>query len=102
MARLWDVGRSEPIRVGKASPTEGTLPGAVYFILKYADKDDALNRAIQANAMVGGDNASRAIAIGMVLGAYKGISGVKKEWLESLEQYEYCETLLMKLPLLKM
>ena len=23
MARLWDVGRSEPIKVGKASPTEG-------------------------------------------------------------------------------
>ena len=33
MARLWDIGRSEPIKVGKASPTEGTLPGAVYFII---------------------------------------------------------------------
>ncbi len=73
MARLWDIGRSEPIRVGKASPTEGTLPGAVYFILKYADDDDGLKHALQANAMVGGDNASRAIAIGMVLGAYRGI-----------------------------
>merc|ERR1711871_74888 len=31
MARLWDVGKSEPIKVGKASPTEGTLPGAIYF-----------------------------------------------------------------------
>ena len=101
MARLWDIGRSEPIRVGKASPTEGTLPGAVYFILKYADREDALNRAIQANAMVGGDNASRAIAIGMVLGAYKGVNSIRKDWLESLEQYEYCENLLMKLPLLK-
>jgi len=29
--------------------------------------------AVKANAMVGGDNASRAIAIGMVLGAYNGI-----------------------------
>ena len=101
MAKLWDIGRSEPIRVGKASPTEGTLPGAVYFILKYADKEDALNRAIQANAMVGGDNASRAIAIGMVLGAYKGIQSIRKDWLESLDQYEYCENLLMQLPLLK-
>ena len=27
MARLWDVGKTEPIKVGKASPTEGTLPG---------------------------------------------------------------------------
>ena len=100
MARLWDIGRSEPIRVGKASPTEGTLPASVYLILKYVDDEDGLNKAIQANAMVGGDNASRSIAIGMVLGAYNGVDAIKKEWLESLEQYEYCENLLSKLPLL--
>ena len=56
MARLWDVGKSEPIKVGKASPTEGTLPGAVYFIVKY----DNLAAAARANAEVGGDSASRA------------------------------------------
>ena len=70
MARLWDVGKTEPIKVGKASPTEGTLPGAVYFILKYKD----YTAASQANAMVGGDNASRSIPIGIVLGAYQGIA----------------------------
>lgn len=70
MARLWDVGKTEPIKVGKASPTEGTLPGAIYFILKYKD----FAAAARANAMVGGDNASRSIPIGMVLGAYQGIS----------------------------
>jgi len=101
MAKLWDVGRSEPIKVGKASPTEGTLPGAVYFILKYANQPDGLNKALQANAMVGGDNASRAIAIGMVLGAFFGVDAINKVWLHSLEQYEYCETLLSKLPLLR-
>ncbi len=100
MARLWDIGRSEPVRVGKASPTEGTMPGAIYFILKYADEEDGLNRALQANAMVGGDNASRAIAIGMVLGAYFGVDSIKKEWRESLDQWAYCEELLNKLPLL--
>merc|ERR1719262_109930 len=52
MARLWDVGKTEPIKVGKASPTEGTLPAAVYFILKYAG-DDGLVEAAKANAMVG-------------------------------------------------
>ena len=101
MARLWDIGRSEPIRVGKASPTEGTLPASVYLILKYVDEEDGLNKAIQANAMVGGDNASRSIAIGMVLGAYKGVNAINKDWLNSLEQYEYCENLLSKLPLFK-
>lgn len=101
MARLWDVGRSEPIKVGKASPTEGTLPGSVYLILKYVDEDEGLKKALQANAMIGGDNASRAIAIGMVLGAYFGIEAIPQPWLDGLEQYEYCEELLEKLPLLQ-
>ena len=101
MARLWDIGRSEPIRVGKASPTEGTLPGAIYFILKYADLKNGLKQALQANTMVGGDNASRAIAIGMVLGAYKGVDAIPNEWKEGLEDWEYCEELLEKLPLMK-
>jgi ADP-ribosylglycohydrolase len=101
MARLWDIGRSEPIKVGKASPTEGTLPGAVYFILKYADRTDGLKKAMQANAMVGGDNASRSIAIGMVLGAYKGIGAIPPLWKETLDQWQYCDNLLNKLPLLR-
>ena len=101
MAKLWHIGRSEPVRVGKASPTEGTLPGAVYFILKYADQEDGLKKALQANTMVGGDNASRAIAIGMVLGAYKGVNAIPDEWKEGLDDWEYCEKLLEKLPLLK-
>ena len=63
MARLWDVGKTEPIKVGKASPTEGTLPSSVYMILKY---EHSLIDAAKANAMVGGDNASRAVAIGLV------------------------------------
>jgi len=101
MAKLWDIGRSEPIRVGKASPTEGTLPGAVYFILKYADDPEGLKHALQANAMVGGDNASRSIAIGMVLGAYKGLSAIPTEWKETFDDYDYCDEMLNKLPLLK-
>jgi ADP-ribosylglycohydrolase len=101
MARLWDIGRSEPIKVGKASPTEGTLPGALYFILKYVNQEDGLKKALQANAMVGGDNASRSIAIGMVLGAYKGVHAIPSAWKETLDQWVYCESLLNQLPLLK-
>jgi ADP-ribosylglycohydrolase len=101
MARLWDIGRSEPIRVGKASPTEGTLPGSVYFILKYADDEEGLKHALQANAIVGGDNASRAIAIGMVLGAHKGVGAIPQEWKDTLDDYAYCDEKLNKLPLLQ-
>lgn len=99
MARLWDVGKSEPIKVGKASPTEGTLPGSIYFIVKYQDD---LMGALQSNAAVGGDNASRGVAIGMVLGAWEGVEAIPpslgplhlKEWTTSAK-------LLDTLPLLR-
>ena len=97
MARLWDVGKSEPIKVGKASPTEGTLPGAIYFIVKYQDD---LVEAAKANVMVGGDNASRSIAIGMVLGAYHGVDVIPSELRDGLNQWQHSEDLLMNLPLM--
>ena len=95
MCRLWDVGKSEPIKVGKASPTEGTLPSSVYIILKYVDDFTA---AAKANAMVGGDNASRAVAIGMVLGAYHGVHGIPKYLRDGLNAWEKCDALLNALP----
>jgi ADP-ribosylglycohydrolase len=97
MARLWDVGKSEPIKVGKASPTEGTLPGALYFILKYND----LVKASKANAMVGGDNASRSIAVGMVLGAAQGAGAIPADLRESLNHWESSAKLLKTMPLLR-
>jgi ADP-ribosylglycohydrolase len=66
MSRLWDVGKSEPIKIGKASPTEGALPAALYFAIKYQDDPEA---ALIANANCGGDSAARGIVIGMLLGA---------------------------------
>ena len=111
MARLWDVGRTEPIKVGKASPTEGTMPSSIYIILKYsANTDGALNNfiaAARANAMVGGDNASRAVAIGAVLGAYYGVEGIvdpassgEAHLKTGLNAWKRCEAWLDKLPLL--
>jgi len=99
MARLWDVGKTEPIKVGKASPTEGTLPASVYFIVKYAG--DFAGAAI-ANTMVGGDNAARAMAIGMVMGAAQGVEGIPASLGKGkLVEWEACEALLDQLPLIK-
>ena len=97
MATVWDSSTSQPIKVGKASSTEATLPGSIYFILKY--QDDMI-QAFKANAMIGGDNASRAIAIGMVLGAYHGIDAIDSKWRDTLNHWKYCETMLEALPLL--
>ncbi|CAE8593209.1 unnamed protein product [Polarella glacialis] len=97
MAKLWDIGKSEPIKVGKASPTEGTLPSSVYIILTY---EEDLAAALKANAMVGGDNAARAVAIGLVLGAYHGASAIPAELKSGLNAWRRAERLLRKLPLL--
>eukprot|EP00440_Ansanella_granifera_P066980 gb/GFBE01072638.1/.p1 GENE.gb/GFBE01072638.1/~~gb/GFBE01072638.1/.p1 ORF type:complete len:379 (+),score=105.22 gb/GFBE01072638.1/:1-1137(+) len=98
MARLWDVGKSEPIKVGKASPTEGTLPSSVYIILKY---EEDLIGGLKANAMVGGDNAARSVAIGLVLGAYHGVKAIPEDLKSTLNAWPKAEKLLRKLPLLK-
>merc|ERR1712129_460262 len=97
MARLWDVGKTEPIKVGKASPTEGVLPGAIYLILKHMD----LVKAAQANAMVGGDSASRSVAIGMVLGAWQGVEAIPKRLRDELVGWDRLDGLLEKLPLIR-
>ena len=85
---MWfDLGNQDfkantpPIKVGKASPTEGALPGALYFALKYAS---SLEEALIANAGVGGDSAARGIVIGMLLGAVHGPAGLPARWLATL------------------
>merc|ERR1712232_818555 len=97
MARLWDVGKSEPIKVGKASPTEGTLPTSVYLILKY---ENDFTAGVKANAMIGGDSASRSIAVGMVLGAWNGVKAVPEDLQTTLNAWKKCDKMLNKLPLL--
>lgn len=97
MARLWDVGKSEPIKVGKASPTEGTLPTSVYLVLKY---QNSFEDGVKANAMIGGDNASRSIAVGAVLGAYHGVEAVPADLKNTLNAWKKSEKLLSSLPLL--
>jgi len=97
MARLWEVGKTEPIKVGKASPTEGTLPGSVYLIVKHND----FYEAAKANAEIGGDSASRSVAIGMVLGAWQGLEGIPQRLKDTLIGYDKYDKLLNQLPLIR-
>jgi len=98
MARLWMTGgRTEPIKVGKASPTEGTLPTSVYLVLRYQNDFDA---GAKANAMVGGDSASRAVAVGAVLGAYLGVEAIPENLKTTLNAWKKCEKMMNSLPLL--
>ena len=55
----------------------------MYFILKYGST--SFKSAVQANVFVGGDSSTRAIPIGMILGAHYGLSeGVPKGWVATL------------------
>jgi len=94
MSRLWEIGKSEPIKIGKASPTEGALPASLYIALKY--KDD-LPKALQVNANIGGDSAARGIVIGMLLGAVHGQDFIPSHWLETLNSYKEVNELFAKL-----
>ena len=57
---------------------------------------DDFTAAIKANAMVGGDNASRAVAIGMVLGAYHGVETIPTELRDGLNAWDKAEKLMDK------
>lgn len=106
MARLWDVGKSEPIKVGKASPTEGTMPSSIYMILKFSEgPEKSFTAAARANAMVGGDNASRSVAVGTVLGAWFGVGAIgdekeggEKHLKDGLNAWGRCEKMLKAAP----
>lgn len=92
MSRLWDIGKTEPIKIGKASPTEGALPSALYFSLKY-QKD--MEAGLIANANCGGDSAARGIVIGMLLGALPGNSlGSTHRWVSGLNAMSRVQVLM--------
>jgi hypothetical protein len=81
------------------------MPSSIYIILRYSAQCDspaeAFERGVKANAMVGGDNASRSIAVGSVLGAIAGKQGVfaNKLLRDGLNARVDCEAMLNTLPL---
>lgn len=95
LARLWEVNKEEPIKIGKASPVEGALPAALYFTLRY---QHSLERALIANANVGGDSAARAMVIGTLLGAIHGETSIPARWTRALNALPHVNALIARLP----
>lgn len=101
MGKTW---HGKPLEKGKCSiskesATENALPAALYFMIRY--EEDDIIKAFIANTKVGGDNGSRAVAIGMVLGARSTGSIIPDEYKKALNHYEHIQELLPQLPLLK-
>lgn len=68
-------------QLGRACPIPQALP-AVLWLVRHHGQDFA-TAAIE-NAMAGGDNCARALALGMLLGASLGIESIPASWREEL------------------
>lgn len=68
-------------QLGRACSIPQALP-AVLWLVRHHGNDFA--QATIENAMAGGDNCARALALGMLLGAAHGIEAIPAEWREGL------------------
>jgi ADP-ribosylglycohydrolase len=68
-------------QLGRACPIPQALP-AVLWLIRHHGHD--FQTATIENAMAGGDNCARALALGMLLGAAHGIEAIPAAWREGL------------------
>ncbi|WP_395741100.1 ADP-ribosylglycohydrolase family protein [Prosthecobacter sp.] len=68
-------------KLGRACPIPQALP-ATLWLVRHHGNDFA--QATLENAMAGGDNCARALALGMLLGAAHGIEAIPSAWREGL------------------
>ena len=67
--------------LGRACPIPAALPSVVYLALKHGGDTET---AFIENAMAGGDNCARALALGMLPGAANGIDSIPDQWRNEL------------------
>jgi ADP-ribosylglycohydrolase len=68
-------------KLGPACSISSALPSVLYLAMKYGDD---IETAFIENAMAGGDNCARGLALGMLLGAANGISSIPEHWVDEL------------------
>ena len=68
--------------------------GVIHLIAKY--ENDLREALIQA-VMAGGDNAARAMAVGMILGAYLGEEHLPAPWVTELKKGKEIQNLLSQI-----
>jgi ADP-ribosylglycohydrolase len=55
---------------------------------------DDTETAFTENAMAGGDNCARGLALGILLGAANGISSIPKHWVDELNASSHLDELI--------
>lgn len=79
---------------GQNGQVPEAFPGMIHLIMKYEnDPGEALTQAV----MAGGDSASRAMAVGMVLGAHLGTKAFPGKWLGGINRAPEILALLGKM-----
>jgi len=79
---------------GQSCHTSDAFPGVIHLIAKY--ENDLREALIQA-VMAGGDNAARAMAVGMILGAYLGEEHLPAPWVTELKKGKEIQNLLSQI-----
>lgn len=78
---------------GQSCSIKGAFPAVLYCAMKY---ESDYKQAIIMNTLAGGDQAARALAIGMILGA-AGCS-IPQNWIETYAYRDTVEEILKELP----
>lgn len=69
-------------QIGQSCSTKNALPAVLYLALKHGND---LPKAFSENAIAGGDNCVRGLALGMILGAYHGANALPDKWQQDLK-----------------
>ena len=69
-------------KLGPACSISSALPSVLYLATKHGDDIEA---AFIENAMAGGDNCARGLALGILLGSANGLSAIPQGWIENLK-----------------
>ena len=78
--------------LGRACPIPAALPAVIYLVLKHGDDFET---ACIENAMAGGDNCARGLALGMLLGGAHGVDAIPKAWRDDLQATPVIEAFLI-------
>jgi ADP-ribosylglycohydrolase len=70
------------VKLGPACSISSALPSVLYLAIKHGEDTET---AFIENAMAGGDNCARGLALGMLLGANNGVSSIPKVWVKELD-----------------
>ena len=69
-------------KLGPACSISSALPSVLYLAIKHGDDTET---AFIENAMAGGDNCARGLALGILLGSANGLSSIPESWIKNLE-----------------